>query len=52
VQIDVTAVELREIVVIQLKQPSDDGPVVIERLDHRYVHLLIMPRSIRAGATH
>jgi hypothetical protein len=43
VQIDVTAIELGEIVVIQLKQPSDDGPVVVERLDHLYVHLLIMP---------
>jgi hypothetical protein len=52
VRIDVTAIELGEIVVIQLKQPSDDGPVVVERLDHLYVHLLIMPRSIRTGAAH
>jgi hypothetical protein len=36
--------------VIQLKQPPDDGPVVVERLDYLHVHLLIMPRPIRAGA--
>src|ERR1700733_7818475 len=51
VRIDVTAVELGEIVVIQLQQPTDDGPVVLERLDHLYVHPPIMPRSTRAGPT-
>jgi hypothetical protein len=34
VQVDVTAVELGEVVVIQLQQPADDGPVVVERLGH------------------
>jgi hypothetical protein len=52
VRIDVNAIELGEIVVIQLNQPSDDNSVVVERLDHLYAHLLIMPRSIRAGAIH
>src|SRR5580698_5766620 len=45
VRIDVTAVELGEIVVVQLKQPPDDGPVVLERLDHLHVHPLIMPAA-------
>jgi DNA-3-methyladenine glycosylase I len=49
VRIDVTAVELGEIVVIQLKQPPDDGPVVLERLDHLYVHPLIMPAPPAPG---
>jgi hypothetical protein len=36
---------------LELKQPPDDGLVVVERLDHRYVHLLILARKggIRAN---
>jgi len=49
VRIDVTAVELGEIVVVQLKQPPDDGPVVLERLGHPYVHPLIISRTVVAG---
>jgi hypothetical protein len=42
VRIDIAAIELGEVVVIQLKQPSDDGPVLVDRLDHLYVHPLII----------
>jgi len=49
VRIDVAAVEFGEIVVIQLKQPPYDGPVVLERLDHLHVHPLIMPAPDRRG---
>jgi hypothetical protein len=39
VRIDIPAIKLGEIVVAKLEKPSDDGSVVIERLDHLYVHL-------------
>jgi len=49
VRVDVTVIELGEIVVVQLKQPPDDGPVVLERLGHPYVHPLIISRTVVAG---